>query len=102
MMDLRVWDCRTPAQALDAAFEAHEVALRAGLMPDEAISLSLTIAELTSRGAVAEVSMSCGPTHWRLEAQGVRQAPVFATVSRDVRPQLSQSGTHAVAEYVRR
>lgn len=100
-MPSHTWDCRDAAQALSAAFEVHEVALRAGLHPHEAISLSLTLAELTSRGSAERVSVSCGPNRWRVEASGVRKAPVFATVASDMRPTLSHSGSNAVAEYVR-
>ena len=67
----QVWDCFNRGQVLAAAFEVHEAAMKAGLMPDEATTLSLTLAELCAqsvtyaRGGVASVFFSDGG--WRLE-----------------------------------
>lgn len=67
----QVWDCSNRGHVLSAAFEVHEAGMKAGLMPDEATSLSLTLAELCSqavlyaRGAVASVSFT--DIGWRLE-----------------------------------
>lgn len=67
----QVWDCFNKAQALSAAFEVHEVALRSGFMPEEATTLSLTVAELASnavqhaKGGVASVFFR--QTGWRVE-----------------------------------
>jgi hypothetical protein len=67
----QVWDCFNKGQVLAAAFEVHEAAMHAGFMPDEATTLSLSLAELatnsvsSSRGAVASVFFN--ETGWRLE-----------------------------------
>jgi hypothetical protein len=66
-----VWDCLSRAQTLAATFEVHEAALQHGFLPDEATTLSLTLAELAMRavkegkGAVASCFFSADG--WRLE-----------------------------------
>jgi hypothetical protein len=67
----QVWDCSNRGQVMEAAFDVHEAAVKAGFMPDEATSLSLSLAELCSqavlyaRGAIASVFFT--DTGWRLE-----------------------------------
>lgn len=66
-----MWDASNRNQVLTAAFAAHAEAMRAGFMPDEATTLSLTIADLGTnavhhaRGGV--VSLSFHDQGWRLE-----------------------------------
>ena len=66
-----IWDCANRGQVLAAAFEVHEAAMKEGFMPDEATSLSLSLAELCvqavlyARGAVASVFFA--DAGWRLE-----------------------------------
>lgn len=108
----QVWDCFNKAQALGAAFEVHEVALHSGFMPDEATTLSLTLAELAmnavqvARGAVASVFF--GPNGWRLEVSeagpgasaDLRAVPREALTS--YRVVRKADGAHlVVAEYER-
>lgn len=74
-LQAQVWDCFNRGQVLAAAFEVHEVAMKVGFMPDEATSLSLSLAELGTqavryaRGGVASVFF----THlgWRLEVADI-------------------------------
>ncbi len=83
-----VWDCFSVAQTYAAAFEANEVALSAGLLPEEATSLSLTLAELAgnavveAKGSVASLFFS--RDGWRLEVSdsgpGLTQAPSLQTL----------------------
>lgn len=67
----QVWDCFNQGQVLAAAFEVHEVAIEAGFLPDEATTLSLSLADLGTqavlhaRGGVASVFFS--KRGWRLE-----------------------------------
>lgn len=86
----RVWDCFNRGQVLAAAFEVHELAVMAGFMPDEATTLSLSLAELGTQavlyahGGVASVFFSEGG--WRLEvadsgpASGRAGVPVLRSV----------------------
>lgn len=84
----QVWDCFNKGQVLTAAFEVHEAAMRAGFMPDEATTLSLSLAELatnsvsSSRGAVASVFFN--EAGWRLEV-----ADTGPSLERHQTPELS-------------
>lgn len=107
-----VWDCFNTAQAYAAAFEVHEVALTAGFLPEEATTLSLTLAELAgyavqhARGGVASVFFN--PGGWRLEVcdsgPGMAAPPqlkssgLLASVRLLARP---QGGSLVVAQYQR-
>lgn len=107
-----VWDCFNTAQAYAAAFEVHEVALSTGFMPDEATTLSLTLAELAghavqhARGGVASVFFDA--SGWRLEvcdAGPAMEAPPelkssaqLSSVRLHARP---QGGSLIVAQYQR-
>lgn len=111
----QVWDCFNRGQVLAAAFEVHEAAMKAGLMPDEATTLSLTLAELCSqavtyaRGGVASVFFSEGA--WRLEiadsGPSTDRLPVPVLHSKLPRPLSSLrarpagQGTVVIAEYER-
>lgn len=111
------WEARSRAQALHAAFEAHDAALYAGLMPDEATTLSLVVAELGTTvaaqaqgGTLAVTFLADG---WRLEAaQGQGGLPPGARAG-DLRlgarglaavtvHALPGGGSQVVAEYHRR
>ncbi len=85
---LHIWDCRTRAQALNAAFEAHEVALHSGMFPDEATSLSLTLAELTNKASDGRATLFFGGNGWRLEVTGFTTPVTFSlnTLSHELRP----------------
>lgn len=107
-----VWDCFNTAQAYAAAFEVHEVALTSGFLPEEATTLSLTLAELAGhavkhgRGGVASVFFHGGG--WRLEVcddgPGLASPPELksghrlASVRLHPRP---QGGSLVVAQYQR-
>ena len=69
-----VWDCSNRTKLFTAAFELHEVAMHAGFSPDEATSLSLTLAELGTRAASkrcgASASVYLRPDGWRVEVPG--------------------------------
>lgn len=111
----QVWDCFNRGQVLAAAFEAHEAAMKVGLMPDEATTLSLTLAELCghsvtcARGGVASVFFSDGG--WRLEiadsGPSVDRVPVPLLQSKLPRPlsslraRAAGQGTVVIAEYER-
>ena len=60
-----VWDCSSRGQLLSAAFEIHEAAMKAGLMPDEATKLSLAMAKGCADGGLVSVLFFEGG--WRLE-----------------------------------
>ena len=60
-----VWDCSNRGQLLCAAFELHEAAMKAGLMPDEATRLSLEMAKGCAGGGLVWVLFVEGG--WRLE-----------------------------------
>lgn len=111
----QVWDCFNKSQALSAAFEVHEVALRSGFMPDEATTLSLTVAELASnavqhaKGGVASVFFN--DHGWRVEVSDAGEglstsAPRLTSVSREQLSSLRvvrkpSGGSLVVAEYER-
>lgn len=63
------WKCASRSEVLSAAFELHEVAVSQGLAPEEATTLSLTLAERA--GPIAkggsEASVSFTPRGWHLE-----------------------------------
>lgn len=63
------WACASRSQVYDAAFELHEVAVHAGFAPDEATTLSLTLAELSTpvAGLGSEATVSLHPRGWHLE-----------------------------------
>lgn len=62
------WTCCTRTQVLHAASEAHEAAVSEGFDVNEATTLSLTLAELTSvADAETEASVSISAGGWRLE-----------------------------------
>ncbi len=111
----QVWDCFNRSQVLAAAFEVHEAAMKAGLMPDEATTLSLTLAELCSqavtyaRGGVASVFFN--EAGWRLEiadsgpASDRLPVPVMHTKLprplSSLRARPAGQGTVVIAEYER-
>jgi hypothetical protein len=110
----QVWDCFNKSQALSAAFEVHEVALRSGFMPDEATTLSLTVAELASnavqfaKGGVASVFFN--DHGWRVEMSDSSETssapPQLRSVSRAQLSSLrvvrkASGGNLVVAEYER-
>lgn len=110
----QVWDCFNRGQVLAAAFEVHEAAMKAGFMPDEATTLSLSLAELCvqsatySRGAVASVFFS--DTGWRLEVadSGPQSDRVDPALHSQLPRQLTSlrarsagRGTVVIAEYER-
>ncbi len=111
----QVWDCFNRGQVLAAAFEVHDAAMKAGLMPDEATTLSLTLAELCSqavtyaRGGVASVFFSEGA--WRLEiadaGPSIDRLPVPVLHSKlprrlsSLRARAAGAGTVVIAEYER-
>lgn len=68
------WDCSNRTQLFTAAFELHEVAMHAGFSPDEATTLSLTLAELGTRAAKqasgSRASVFLRPDGWRVEVPG--------------------------------
>lgn len=73
----QVWDCSSRGQALAAAFEVHEAAIREGYMPDEATRLSMALAELTARGGIASVYfLELG---WRLDVALPGGGPVLSS-----------------------
>ncbi|MFZ5446615.1 MAG: ATP-binding protein [Myxococcota bacterium] len=113
----QVWDCFNRAQALSAAFEVHEVALRSGFMPEEATTLSLTVAELASNavehGKGGVTSVFFRDNGWRVEvsdagpgfAAGVQ--PALSSLSPDALSSVRvvkkpTGGSLVVAEYERR
>jgi hypothetical protein len=65
-----VWVCSSNSQIYAAAFEVHEAAMSHGFMPDEATSLSLSLAQLATN-AVKEGSSTARvefePEGWKLE-----------------------------------
>lgn len=107
-----VWDCFNVAQTFAAAFEAHEVALSTGFLPDEATTLSLALAELAghavkyAQGGVASVFFNSDG--WRLEVcdagpgmakpPELKSGPRHASVRLHARP---QGGSLVVAQYQR-
>ena len=111
----QVWDCFNRGQVLAAAFEVHEAAMKAGFMPDEATTLSLSLAELCvqsvtyARGAVASVFFS--DAGWRLEvadsgptAQRTTVPVLNAALPRpltSLRARPAGLGTVVIAEYER-
>lgn len=66
-----MWDCSSPSQVFHAAFEAHEAAMRAGFLPDEATTLSLSLAELgthaATHGRQGQARVLFEDAGWRLE-----------------------------------
>lgn len=69
----RVWDCSSPSQVFNAAFEVHEAAMRAGFMPDEATTLSLSLAELgtqaVAHGKGGKATVQFKNEGWELEVE---------------------------------
>lgn len=67
----RVWDCSSPSQVFHAAFEVHEAAMKAGFMPDEATTLSLSLAELgaqaVAHGHGGHARVEFKDEGWKLE-----------------------------------
>jgi len=114
-LQAQVWDCFNRGQVLAAAFEVHEAAMNAGFMPDEATTLSLSLAELcvqavtSARGGVASVFFS--EAGWRLEvadsgpAEERKNGPVLTAVLprplTSLRSRSAGTGTVVIAEYVR-
>lgn len=114
-LQAQVWDCFNRAQVLSAAFEAHEAAMNAGFMPDEATTLSLTLAELcvqavtNAHGAIATLFFT--DAGWRLEVadsgpgSGRSHAPVIhAELPRpltSIRARSAGKCTVVIAEYER-
>lgn len=110
-----VWDCFNRGQVLAAAFEVHEAAMRVGFMPDEATTLSLSLAELGTqavlyaRGGVASVFFS--DSGWRLEvadsgpAHGRLGEPVLqCSLPRELtslRARPAGAGSVVIAQYER-
>lgn len=111
----QVWDCFNRGQVLAAAFEVHEAAMKAGLMPDEATTLSLTLAELCSqsvtyaRGGVATVFFSEGAFRLEIVDSGssIARLPVPVLHSKlpraltSLRARAAGAGTVVIAEYER-
>jgi hypothetical protein len=109
----QVWDCFNRGQVLAAAFEVHEAAMKAGFMPDEATTLSLSLAELcaqsvsTAKGAVASVFFS--DAGWRLEVtdsgSAEKRRPLLnSSLPRpltSLRARNAGDGTVVIAEYER-
>lgn len=111
----QVWDCSNRGHVLAAAFDVHEAAMNAGFMPDEATTLSLSLAELCSqavlyaRGAVASVFFSeagwrlevadSGPSSDRLHGPVMHSALPRPLTS--LRARASGRCTVVIAEYVR-
>lgn len=111
-LQAQVWACFNRNQVLAAAFEVHEAAMSAGFMPDEATTLSLSLAELcaqavtVARGGVASVFFS--EAGWRLEvadSDSRQSEPVLhAKLPRplaSLRSLAAGTGTVVIAEYVR-
>lgn len=112
-LQAQVWDCFNRGQVLAAAFEVHEAAMSAGFMPDEATTLSLSLAELcaqavsSAHGGVASVFFS--EAGWRLEVADSgperKHEPVLhAQLPRpltSLRSRSAETGTVVIAEYVR-
>lgn len=102
------WACASRSQVFDAAFELHEVAVHAGFAPDEATTLSLTLAELSTPVADlgSEASVSLHPRGWHLEvtARHANESPRIgsAEVRGSLRTELSVDGSvKYVADYER-
>lgn len=101
--DALVWDCSNRSKLFTAAFELHEVAMHAGFSPDEATTLSLTLAELGTRAA----QKSCGgnasvflrPDGWRVEMPGadVPTALVSSSSGRTTLRVVTRDDGNAVA-----
>ena len=110
-----VWDCDNRGQVLFAAFEVHEAAMKAGFMPDEATTLSLSLAELCvqavryARGAVASVFFA--DSGWRLEVadscptkERIQAPALHCDLPRPLSSLRVQNGAHStvvIAEYER-
>ncbi|MFT3713309.1 MAG: hypothetical protein QM817_37110 [Archangium sp.] len=103
------WDCSNRAQVYAAAFELHEVAMHAGFSPDEATTLSLTLAELATRASkratcTGKASVYLRRDGWRLEVPGADVPTALVTNSSGhtkLRVISGQDGAVAVAEYDR-
>ncbi len=102
------WACASRSQVFDAAFELHEVAVHAGFAPDEATTLSLTLAELSTPVAEpgSECSVSLHPRGWHLEvtARHANESPRIgsAQVRGSLRTELRDDGSvKYVADYER-
>lgn len=114
-LQAQVWDCFNRGQILAAAFEVHEAAMSAGFMPDEATTLSLSLAELcaqavaSAQGGVASVFFS--DSGWRLEvadshpvAERQHQPVLHAKLPQPIaslRFRAAGTGTVVIAEYER-
>lgn len=67
-----VWRGLERASSVDAAFEVHEAAMTHGLMPEEAVTLSMVVARI---GAVASApsealaTVSISSDGWRVEIE---------------------------------
>lgn len=112
---VQVWDCFNRGQVLAAAFEVHEAAMKVGFMPDEATTLSLSLAELGTqsvlyaRGGVASVFFT--DAGWRLEvadsgpASGRIGTPVLQSVLprplTSLRARGAGEGSVVIAQYER-
>ena len=91
------WACASRSQVFDAAFELHEVAVHAGFAPDEATTLSLTLAELST--PVAEPGR-----HLEVTARHANESPRIgsAQVRGSLRTELRDDGSvKYVADYER-
>jgi hypothetical protein len=103
------WDCSNRAKLYAAAFELHEVAMHAGFSPDEATTLSLTLAELATRASKAsctgKASVYLRRDGWRLEVPGADVPTALVTTSAGGHTRLrvisGADGSVAVAEYDR-
>lgn len=82
----RVWDCSSPSQVFNAAFEVHDAAMRAGFMPDEATTLSLSLAELGTQAVVhgngGKATVQFKDEGWELEVED--SGPAAGRVTRPI------------------
>lgn len=99
----RVWECSSTSQIYTAAFEVHEAAMRHGLLPDEATTLSLSLAELATQAAkqgAGTARVEFEEDGWSLEVGPVSSAALEARLPMPL-TSLRVSGQNAVARYVR-
>ena len=99
----RVWECSSTSQIYTAAFEVHEAAMKHGLLPDEATTLSLSLAELATQAAkqgVGTARVEFEEDGWSLEV-GPVSSPVIAAPLPMPLTSLRMNGRSTVARYVR-
>lgn len=111
----RVWDCSSPSQVFHAAFEVHEAAMNAGFMPDEATTLSLSLAELgtqaVAHGHGGHARVEFRDEGWKLEVadggphagrvgQPILRSPLPHPL-RSLKVRAEQGGAVVIAHYER-